>query len=64
MNKDLMYAFQKQDMDTIVEELRPLFFKHMIGVSANNREDVFQELVLCCLKVVNKYDFSEQYKLF
>lgn len=64
MNKELLNAFQEQDMETIIEELKPLFFKHMTGVSANNREDIFQELVLSCLQVVVKYDFSEQHKLF
>lgn len=62
MNNDLLNAFREQDMDIIVEELTPLFYKHMKGIPEETRQDVFQELVLICIEVVKKYDFSQQHE--
>jgi len=64
MNPMLLTAFKEQDMETIIEELTPLFYKHMRGVPENVREDVFQELALTCMQVVKKYDFSQEHTLF
>lgn len=64
MNPALLTAFEEQDMETIIEELTPLFYKHMRGVPENVREDAFQELALTCMQVVKKYDFSQEHTLF
>lgn len=61
MNQTLLAAFEQQDMDTIVTELTPLFYKYMKGVPDSCREDLFQELVLTCMQVVEGYDFSQQH---
>ena len=59
MNETLLRAFKEQDTDTVLRELTPLLYKHMKGVPAPIREDVFQELALTCVQVVARYDFSQ-----
>jgi hypothetical protein len=36
MNETLLRAFKEEDTDTILNELLPLFYKHMKGVSPFN----------------------------
>lgn len=62
MNETLLRAFKEEDTDTILNELLPLFYKHMKGVSPSMREEVFQELVLTCVQVVSKYDFQQTHQ--
>lgn len=59
MNEVLLEAFKQQDMETILEELSPLFYKYIGGLPESVREDVRQELVLTCIQVTTKYDFSQ-----
>ena len=63
INDKLLQAFKEQDLEVIVDELTPLFYKHMKGVPSSMREDVFQELRLNCIQVVSKYDFSKKYTI-
>lgn len=62
MNKILLQAFREQDMETILDELRPLIYKHMKGVPHLMREEVLQELLLTCVQVVSKYDFHQTHR--
>ena len=63
INDKLLQAFKEQNLEVIVDELTPLFYKYMKGVPSSMREDVFQELRLNCIEVVSKYDFSKKYKI-
>lgn len=63
INETLLLAFKRKDLNTIIEELTPLFYKHMKGVPPSVREDVLQELKLNCIRVVSTYDFNNHYTL-
>lgn len=63
INEKLLLAFKEKDLNTIIEELTPLFYKHMKGVPPSVREDVLQELKLNCIHVVIKYELSNHYIL-
>lgn len=57
-----MRAFKSQEMEIILNQLAPLFYKNLSGVSIEHKEDIYQELTLTCMKVVNDFDFSQSYE--
>lgn len=58
INEQLLEAFSEKDILVIVEELKPLIYKNMNKADYNIQEDLYQELILSIIKVINNFDYE------
>lgn len=59
VNITLLNAMINNDTETIISELEPLIFKNIRGVHSNIREDIYQELILTIINVINNFDYEQ-----
>lgn len=58
MDTKLIQAFKTKNYDYILARLKPLFYRHLKGISPEQQEDYLQEYCIVCVQVVKNFEFE------